>query len=121
MIMKGRRSKEPRRTVTDQHPAPNTALTRWPASSGRALVSPPVMTRSPGSSARPLPASSPASQASPAAGCPPAAAPVARSTTSPSTDSATGSDGRSSSGNDGPTATQAADEPSAVLSSKVNR
>ena len=66
-----------------------------PGSSGCALVSPPVMTRSPGSSACPRPASCSASHTTPRAGCPLAAAPVPRSTTSPSTDSSTGSAARS--------------------------
>jgi hypothetical protein len=92
-----------------------------PGSSGCALVSPPVMTKSPGSSACPRPASCSASHTTPRAGCPLAAAPVPRSTTSPSTDSSTGSTARSETGSGGPTATHAADEPSAVLSSSVNR
>jgi hypothetical protein len=109
------------RTSADQRPSPKEALIRWPGSRGCALVSPPVMIRSPGSSARSRPASCSASQATPAAGCPLAAAPVPRSTTSPSTDSTTGSAERSETGSGGPTTTQAADEPSAVLSSSVNR
>jgi hypothetical protein len=110
-----------RRTSTDQPAWPKEALIRRPGSSGCALVSPPVMIRSPASSARSRPASCSASHATPAAGCPLAAAPVPRSTTSPSTDSATGSAARSETGIAGPTTTQAADEPSAVLSSSVNR
>ena len=56
------------RTSTDACPWPKAALIRWPGSSGCAEVRPPVMTRSPGSSARPRAASCSASHTSPAAG-----------------------------------------------------
>jgi drug/metabolite transporter (DMT)-like permease len=56
------------RTSTVACPGPKSALIRWPGSSGCADVRPPVMTRSPGSSARPSAASCSASQTSPAAG-----------------------------------------------------
>src|SRR2546421_2986835 len=78
------------------------------------------MTRSPGSSQRPRAASCSASQTTPAAGCPLAAAPVPLSTAWPSTNNVTGSDSSPVNGSSEPTATHAADEPSAVLSSSLN-
>ena len=110
------------RTSASQRPSPKDALMLCPGlervRTGQAANGRPSP---PGSSASPRNGELLRQPHHPWAGCPLAAAPTPRSTTEPSTDSSTVSTARSDTGIGGPTATQAADEPSAVLSSSVNR